>query len=222
MNSPGALVLPSVESLRGHEDGVRRIFSDTFALGRPLRVHPALFDRYVAANLDWFFERPEGGFVAVVDGEVVGYALVAPLDRGFERWIKRRSFDLGLRLAGRLATGRLDAVSRGFYRRRIVDAFQVRRSRAGADDAGVVHVHLNVATPFRSGRLARHLLEQVDSFCRAAGHSAWVGEINAVTGQRYLAIERLIGPVVHRTPSRTYSWLLGRPVERLTVVRTIT
>jgi hypothetical protein len=43
-----------------------------------------------------------------------------------------------------------------------------------------------------------------------------------VTGQRYLAIERLIGPVVHRTPSRTYSWLLGRPVERLTVVRTIT
>ncbi len=35
------------------------------------------------------------------------------------------------------------------------------------------------------------------------------------------ALERFVGSIVHRAPNHTLSWLMGRPVERLTVARTL-
>jgi hypothetical protein len=65
------------------------------------------------------------------------------------------------------------------------------------------------------------LLDFVDERCRQAGLPGWYGEINAPVGRRASALERVVGPVVHRAPNHTLSWLMDRPVERLTVARTV-
>jgi hypothetical protein len=61
----------------------------------------------------------------------------------------------------------------------------------------------------------------VGTIARAAGHPVWRGEVNAVRGRRRSALERVVGPVVDEVPNRTYSWLAGRPVDRLTVERAV-
>lgn len=43
--------------------------------------------------------------------------------------------------------------------------------------------------------------------------------MNARVGHRSRALERLGAIVIHRAPNHTLSWLLGQPVERLTVAR---
>jgi hypothetical protein len=53
-----------------------------------------------------------------------------------------------------------------------------------------------------------------------AGLSGWYGEINAVEGRRAKALE-LLGSIVHKAPNHTLSWLVGQPVERLTLVRSL-
>jgi len=64
-------------------------------------------------------------------------------------------------------------------------------------------------------RLAQH----VNDLCRAHGLSGWYGEVNAPAGRRAQAFTSFGGEVVGRVPSRTMSWLAGRPIERLTVMR---
>jgi hypothetical protein len=91
----------------------------------------------------------------------------------------------------------------------------------GAATGVTAHAHLNVARPGRNGRIALLLRDHVDRRCRSAGHRAWVGEVNGVVGSRSAALERVVGPVVERRPNHTLSWLLGAPVERLTVVRRV-
>jgi hypothetical protein len=65
------------------------------------------------------------------------------------------------------------------------------------------------------------LVQCVDERCRRAGLPGWYGEINALVGKRASALERIVGPIVDRAPNHTLTWLRGRPVERLTVVRTL-
>jgi hypothetical protein len=83
------------------------------------------------------------------------------------------------------------------------------------------HAHINVL-PHQLARWAGlSLVDSVDERCRRAGLPGWYGEINAPVGKRARALERIVGPIVHRAPNHTLSWLTGRPVERLTVARAL-
>ncbi len=80
---------------------------------------------------------------------------------------------------------------------------------------------MNLDRSVRGTRAALMLVDHVDDVCRSLGAVGWYGEVNARVGRRATALERLVGPVVDRTPNRTASWLVGKPVERLTVVRPV-
>jgi hypothetical protein len=83
------------------------------------------------------------------------------------------------------------------------------------------HAHVNVLPDRLASWAGLSLVRSVDERCRRAGLPGWFGEINAPVGKRASALERIVGPVVHRAPNHTLSWLMGRPVERLTVARTL-
>ena len=83
------------------------------------------------------------------------------------------------------------------------------------------HAHVNVEAGRRSGTAALLLLEHVDQRVAAAGFTQWIGEVNAPSGRRLAALERLGFTVVGRTPNRTLSRLTGDPVERLTLRRDV-
>jgi hypothetical protein len=82
-----------------------------------------------------------------------------------------------------------------------------------------VHVHLNLMPSVRAGRGGRLLAARADELCRRLGAFGWYGEINARAGRRASALQRLGGEIVRRSPNRTLTWVMGAPVERLTVVR---
>jgi NTE family protein len=65
------------------------------------------------------------------------------------------------------------------------------------------------------------LTYHIDDRVRRARLPGWVGEINAVAGHRWRAIERMGGQVSHRAPNHTLTALVGKPVERLTLVRSL-
>ena len=82
-----------------------------------------------------------------------------------------------------------------------------------------VHAHMNIAAPYRSGSSAALLRAHIDERAHRVGAQGWFAEVNTTLGRRQQALERLVGPVVHRQRNHTLSWLAGEPVERLTVVR---
>ena len=80
---------------------------------------------------------------------------------------------------------------------------------------------MNVVPQRRSGSVARALVDAVDQWCRDGGVDEWEGEINAVSGTRRRAIERVVGQVVSGRYNHTFSWFVGDKVMRYTVRRTV-
>lgn len=83
------------------------------------------------------------------------------------------------------------------------------------------HAHVKLVRGARSSRATLARLAHIDDRVRRAGLPAWRGEVNAVRGRRRAALERVVGETVDVVPNRTYTWLEGRPVERLTIERTV-
>ncbi|HLI74475.1 MAG TPA: hypothetical protein VKU86_11400, partial [Acidimicrobiales bacterium] len=150
-------------------------------------------------------------------GAVAGYALVCTDVAARARWARRRrvAFAVGALLL--LAARRGSALERRFLRLRLRDGWVLWR--AGATPPLPVDAHFNTVAGHRGGSGGRLLAAHIDACTQRAGFPGWYGEINAIAGRRAASLERSGGRVVGRTPNRTLSALVGRPVERLTVVR---
>jgi hypothetical protein len=197
---------------------VRRIFRSTVALGHPLPFPLPDFQRYESLCLDWYLTRGAGDAAVLLTGAtVVGYALVCTDAEGHRRWNKRKAARFAARVLGRLAAGRYRGDAARFYRQRLRDGWAMWRH--GCADPLPAHAHCNMVAGVRAGSAGRLLAGHIDDRCRAAGLPGWFGEINAPTGRRAHALQRLGATVVHRSPNLTLTWLAGQPVERLTIAR---
>lgn len=220
----GALRAPTrgvVRPLRSNIDdaGVRRIFRSTVALGRPVGFAVAGWARYESLCLDWYLGAGRADAAVLVAGDQVrGYVLTCTDEGAFERWQRRSAARFATWATGAALSPRLDPDARRFLQLRLRDGFTTWRS--GGAHPMPAHVHVNVEPGF-APRVALDLLAHADARVRAAGLPGWYGEVNAPTGRRARALERMVGEVVRRQPNHTLTWLAGRPVERLTVVRTV-
>jgi hypothetical protein len=188
-------------------------------MGRPLPFPLADGGRYEALCLDWYLGVGRQD-AAVVDagGHIVGFALVCTDQAAFSRWVRFRAARYALySVLTLIRTNPQSPVAR-FHRCRLRDGWVMWRS---APPPFPAHAHVNVL-PHRLARWAgKSLLDSVDERCRAAGVPGWYGEINALVGKRAGALERVVGPIEQRAPNHTLTWLMGRPVERLTVTRAV-
>ena len=206
-------------SLADH-DAVRRVFRATIALGWPLPVDDSDWRHlrpYERLCLSWYLERGTGGLLHDGD-DLCAYALVCVDPSGFARWQARAAARFVAAVAPRVAVGSYPPLVERFYRLRLRDGWAATRARRRRPK--LPHAHLN-AVGSAGAWPGRALLQFVDDACTAAGFDAWYGEINAPGGRRVAALERVGLRVIERTPNRTFSWLAGTAVERLTVVRAV-
>jgi hypothetical protein len=203
------------------EPEVGRVFRATIALGHPVSLGhdaDAALRPYERLCLEWYLRAGRDHAGVVRDGDrVVGYALVCLEPEAFSRWQRRAGVRFTAHVVPRLLLRRYPAPIARFYRLRLRDGWDLWRHR-GDRVAGLPHAHLN-ATATMGGLPGRLLADHVDAVVSAAGFDAWYGEINARTGRRVAALGRWGADVVARRPNATLSWLVGSPVERLTVVR---
>ncbi|HUC04219.1 MAG TPA: hypothetical protein VL961_02400 [Acidimicrobiales bacterium] len=207
-----------VRPLADRDEGeLRRLFHSTLVMGRPLPFSLDDGGRYESMCLDWYLGsgRPQA---AVVDagGEVVGFALVCTDQAAYMRWARARAARYLTYSLRTLVHTRPRSPVAKFHRTRLRDGWVMLRSPAPPYRA---HAHVNVLSHRLTRWAGSALVHHVDAECRQAGLPGWYGEINAPVGKRANALERVLGPVVHRAPNHTLSWLMGRPVERLTVAR---
>lgn len=208
--------------LRGYtpadEPAVRAIFEATVALGRPLGFELAGTRAYQRLCLGWFLgPGAEDAGLLEEGGEVAGYMLVATDLGAYRRWAAAAGARWAAGALLGLAGGRLRGDSARFHRLRLLDGWAALAGRAPSPMPAVVHLNLRPA--LRDGRAVRLLLDHADQRCRLAGLPGWYGEVNAPAGRRARPLAALGLEVVHRQPNHTLTWLAGRPVERLTVVR---
>lgn len=196
---------------------VRDIFWATIGMGGHLGDVSRL-RRYEELCLGWYL-GPERDLVRLLcEGDrPVGYVPLGTRREEHRRWQRRRAVTFAVAGAMAIAAHRHDPSTARFVRRRLADGWTLRSSPEPMD----VHVHLNLLPPARAGRGARLLVDHVDAVCRGLREPGWFGEVNAPVGRRAAALQRLGLEVVHRAPNRTLSSTLQRPVERLTVVRTL-
>lgn len=205
---------------RRDDDAVRRVFRATLGLGRPVPFPLPGLARYEAICLDWYL-GPGRDDAAVVehDGVVVGYALVCTDQPGHTRATRDAALRFAAWAAPRILAHRLPDPARTFWRLRLGDGWAAWRRAASTPPAA--HAHVNLAGGARITPATLDLLAHIDDRVGAAGLPAWHGEVNAVRGRRRSALGRVVGEIVDVVPSRTYSWLAGRPVDRLTVERAV-
>ena len=211
-----AVVRPLTER---DEVELRRLFRETLVMGRPLPFPLADGGRYEALCLDWYLGTGRRDAAVVdADGQIVGFALVCTDQAAFRRWVRARAARYALYSVLTLVrTSPRSPVAR-FHRCRLRDGWVMMRSPTPSLPA---HAHINVRPHRLAGWAGLSLLNCVDERCCRAGLPGWYGEINALVGRRASALERVVGSIVHRAPNHTLSWLMGRPVERLTVARTL-
>jgi GNAT superfamily N-acetyltransferase len=210
----------------GDDAEIRRIFRSTLALGDSLPFAIPDLDAYESLCLDWYLGPGRAGAAVAEDdaGAVVGYALVCTNPARYGAWTRRQAVRFAATLAAGFARRRYRGAAARFYLLRVRDAWALRGSvtpRTGGPSRASTsaHAHINIVPSHRGTHVGRMLADHVDRRVRAAGLQGWHGEINALAGQRAAALERLGGKVVRRSPNHTMTAMLGRPVERLTVVR---
>jgi hypothetical protein len=198
---------------------LRRLFRETMVMGLPLPFLLGDGGRYESLCLDWYLGPGRSNAAVVdVDGRIVGFALVCTDPAAYRRWVRTTAARYALySLLVLIRTDPRAPLSR-FHRCRLRDGWVMLRNPTPRFSA---HAHVNVLPHAHAGWAGGSLLNFVDERCHASGLPGWSGEINAVAGKRAKALERIVGPVVHRSPNHTLSWLMGRPVERLTVTRSL-
>lgn len=203
------------------DDRIRAIFRATLAMGAGVAFVIPDLDRYEALCLDWYLGpgRDDAAVLEAADGRVGGYALVCTSPDAHRRWTRRHAARFAVMVVAGFARGRYRGEAARFYRFRMHDGWSLRTRPAAV--TGLGHAHVNLVPALRAGRAGRVLAAHIDDRVSHAGLPGWFGEINAVSGHRAAALERLGGTVVHRAPNRTMSELTGLRVDRLTVVRSL-
>jgi hypothetical protein len=203
----------NVRPLRsGDDSAIRLIFRSSLVLGQPMAFDPPALAKYEELCLGWYLGVGRDAARVLIDdvGGIAGYALVCTDEESHRRWTRRHAIAIAPRAI-------VTATRSAFWRARIRDAVVLNNAPRPAS----AHAHLNLVSGARAGRGAAMLLKAIDDVCAQAGHRAWYGEINARAGRRATALERSVGSVVHRVPNHTLSMLTGRPIERLTLLRSI-
>ncbi|MGH9244607.1 MAG: hypothetical protein ACRD29_09890 [Acidimicrobiales bacterium] len=176
------------------------------------------FGRYTDVCLGWYLGPGRIWARVLDDGDrVAGYVLVCPDEERHRRWVRPRAVSFAVVAVVAASVRHPCDPASMLVRLRIRDGW----ARRHAPSPMSVHAHMNLDRSVRGTRAALMLVDHVDDVCRSLGAVGWYGEVNARVGRRATALERLVGPVVDRTPNRTASWLVGKPVERLTVVRPV-
>ncbi len=204
----------------GDYHGVAHLMRSTLLLGEPL--HGRGLDCYIEACLAPYLEMtiPDVAHAVVLtngSGDIVAYALVCTHPAAGETAVRRASLRLITKVARAWVRGDIDPTVKRFYRSRLRDLTGL--IRGSRDRKLLPHAHLNVATGLRSGSAALMLRDFIDHTVSTAGSNCWMGEVNAITGQRASALTRLGFEVIERVPNHTLSRCIGKPVERLTLRR---
>jgi hypothetical protein len=203
----------------GDDAAVGAIFEATLALGRPLGFACPDLDAYRDLCLAWYLGPGRSDAVVAETNEgVVGYPLVATDGAAHARWARRAALGWAARTVPALVAGRYPPSAERFYRLRLRDGWA---SALGPPPPCPAHLHVNLLHGHRGGRAGRWLIDAAEDRLRAAGLDRYHGEINTPVGRRAAALERHGARVVHRQVNHTLSWLEGRPVERLRVVRRV-
>lgn len=200
---------------------VGTLFDRTIALGRPLPFALAGLRHHRRLCLGWYLERGRATAALLeLHGRAVGYVLVCTDDADRRRWLRTHGTICVVRLAASVvfAPGDDGCRARAFVRDRLHDR---RRSAGVGADVAPVRAHLNLDGVARNGTAAMKAVAHVDACARAAGATAWYGEVGALGDRRTVALERLGLEVLARRPNRTLTRVVGRPVTRLTVLRRI-
>lgn len=198
---------------------VVRIFLSTVALGRPLPFHdPVLLASYAGLCLDWYLGpgREDAAVVETAEG-VRGYLLVCTDQYAYNQWVRSRAPKWAADAIARVVSGRTVGPAARFVRLRVADGWRTWRLDHPAPMPA--HAHFNLDPEIRATNTGHRLALRVDERVRELGMRGWYGELNAPKGRELRAIEAAGARVVYRMPNRTLSWLAGRPVERLTIVR---
>lgn len=207
-------------SIAGHEEQIRSLFWDTVTIGHPLPFDLACAKQYQNLGLNWYLTNGAAdSTVAVVDGEVVGYCLVCCDSTSFHHMQHSNFAILVASVLLALITGRSNKESRRFYWLRLQDSLTIMRTRKVLPLNVHMHAHLNVGHGFQDGSVSRKLRDHADQVCLSYGASAYFGEINAVGGRRILGLHRVGGQIVNDSTNKTFSWLTGQDVHRLTLIR---
>ncbi|HYN35029.1 MAG TPA: hypothetical protein VES40_20555 [Ilumatobacteraceae bacterium] len=203
------------------DQAICELFDRTVMLGTALDELPAAFEQYRHLCVGWYLDagRDDAAIARNSNGVVVGYALVCTDEADASRWSRRGSLQLATRVGREWTAGRLDARSRSFYALRSRDAVDLARARRRPPAS--VHAHLNVDKSARSASVALALVAHIDERCRMAGRDSWYGELNERSGKRIGALQRIGLEVVDVVPNRTLTGMLGEPVRRLTLLRTV-
>lgn len=206
-----------------HAPDVRRIWRATLAMGAPLAFTGGTMDRYESLALDWYLDptnheaRRADAVVVEHGGAVRGYALACLDESHFVRWSARQAVRWGVRALVTMPAQPPDL--RRFVRLRVRDGLYAWRHQAAPPFPA--HMHLNLEPGLRGDGIGHRLVGWMDSRVEAAGLGGYVGEVNVPTGGSVRAIEAAGARVVDRVPNRTFSWLLGVPVDRCVIARAL-
>ena len=206
--------------ISGYEDQIRKLFWQTLTIGNPLSFDLTCSEHYEALGLNWYLTPgSHNGVVALVDETVAGYCLVCLDGVSFRRAQRSQLFKLAGCVLIAFATGRINSKSRHFYWHRLRDSLTIMRTRKVLPANIDMHVHLNVVSGYNDGSVSLRLRAHADNVCISSGSAAYFGEMNSIGKRRTLGLRRVGGKIIDESINRTFSWLTGQDIHRLTMVR---
>ena len=206
--------------ISGYEDQIRKLFWQTLTIGNPLSFDLTCAKQYEALGLNWYLTKgSHDGVVALVDEKVAGYCLVCLDGVSFRRAQRSQLFKLAGYVLIAFATGRINSKSRLFYWHRLRDSLTIMRTRKVLPANIDMHVHLNVVSGYNDGSVSLRLRAHADNVCINSGAAAYFGEMNSIGKRRTLGLRRVGGEIIDQSTNRTFSWLTGQDIHRLTMVR---
>ena len=206
--------------ISGYEDQIRKLFWQTLTIGNPLSFDLTCAKQYEALGLNWYLTKgSHDGVVALVDEKVAGYCLVCLDCVSFRRAQRSQLFKLAGYVLIAFATGRINSKSRLFYWHRLSDSLTIMRTRKVLPANIDMHVHLNVVSGYNDGSVSLRLRAHADNVCISSGSAAYFGEMNSIGKRRTLGLRRVGGKIIDESINRTFSWLTGQDIHRLTMVR---
>ena len=206
--------------ISGYEDQIRKLFWQTLTIGNPLTFDLTCSKQYEALGLNWYLTNgSRNGVVALVDEKVAGYCLVCLDGVSFRRAQRTQLLKLAGCVLFAFATGRINNKSRLFYWHRFRDSLTIMRTRKVLPANIDMHVHLNVVSGYNDGSISLRLRAHADNVCISSGSTAYFGEMNSIGKRRTLGLRRVGGKIIDQSTNRTFSWLTGQDIHRLTMVR---
>ena len=206
--------------ISGYENQIRELFWQTLTIGNPLSFDLTCSKQYEALGLNWYLTNgSRDGVVALVDEKVAGYCLVCLDGVSFRRAQRSQLFKLAGHVLIAFVTGRINSKSRRFYWHRFRDSLTILRTRKVLPANIDMHVHLNVVSGYNDGSISLRLRAHADNVCISSGSSAYFGEMNSIGNRRTVGLRRVGGEIIDQSSNRTFSWLTGQDIHRLTMVR---